>query len=229
MINEILYQLLKERQLLAVDPMYVWLMSGTDHLDQLESAAAAFECRLTQTKDCLYLFPSQDNQFLGYSKADLKAVLIKSNQNDVHYYLSMFALLVLLDMFYSTEYGGGRVRTFLTLAEWMNRYSDALNSGLDNTDNPGNIPYERMVDTYNNLLSDMEHRNSSNNKAHIFMTLIKFLEKQKLIRYLPEDDQIYLTPRIDALMHVILSSDEQLTILDSINIERDGDYNASTQ
>lgn len=86
-----------------------------------------------------------------------------------------------------------------------------------------------MVDTYNNLLSDMEHRNSSNNKAHIFMTLIKFLEKQKLIQYLPEDDQIYLTPRIDALMHVILSSDEQLTILDSINIERDGDSNASTQ
>lgn len=126
MINEILYTLLQKHELPSSDPAYTWLMEAdSGRLEQLEAAAAAFECRLVTRQGMLYLVPNQDNLFLGYSKADLKAVLLKSNQNDVHYYLSMFALLVLLDAFYSTEYGGGRLRDFLSLEDWMSRFDKA--------------------------------------------------------------------------------------------------------
>lgn len=100
MINEILYILLQKHELPASDPNYTWLMEAdTGRLEQLEAAASAFDCRLLPRQGMIYLIPNQDNLFLGYSKADLKAELLKSNQTDAHYYLSMFALLVLLDAF----------------------------------------------------------------------------------------------------------------------------------
>lgn len=220
MINEILYILLQKHELPASDPNYTWLMEAdTGRLEQLEAAAAAFDCRLLPRQGMIYLIPNQDNLFLGYSKADLKAELLKSNQTDAHYYLSMFALLVLLDAFFSTDYGGGKLRDFLSLDDWMGRFNTALNSGLDAKDNPGNIPYERMVDTYNNLLADPSHKRASNNKAQLFLTLLKFLEKQKLVVYLPDQEQIYLTERMSALMDSILRSDAQLAILRSVESE----------
>ncbi len=220
MINEILYTLLQKHELPSSDPAYTWLMEAdSGRLEQLEAAAAAFECRLVTRQGMIYLVPNQDNLFLGYSKADLKAVLLKSNQNDAHYYLSMFALLILLDAFYSTEYGGGRLRDFLSLEDWMSRFDKALNSGVDQKDNPGNIPYERMVDTYNNLLADPSHKRAANNKAQLFLTLLKFLEKQKLVVYLPDQEQIFLTERMNALMDNILRSDSQLAILRSVECE----------
>lgn len=219
MINEILYTLLQYHELPASDPAYTWLMEDPDRLDQLEAAAHAFQCRLIIRQGMIYLIPNQDNTFLGYSKTDLKSVLLKSNQTDVHYYLSMFALLVLLDAFYSTEYGGGRLRDFLSLGDWMSRFDKALNSGLDQKDNPGNIPYERMVDTYNNLLVDPAHKRASNTKTQLFLTLLRFLENQNLVVYLSGQEQIFLTERMNALMDSILRSDAQLAILRSVESE----------
>ena len=44
----------------------------------------------------IYLIPREENNFLGFSKARLKASLCRSNATDRDYYLSQFVILTLL-------------------------------------------------------------------------------------------------------------------------------------
>lgn len=213
MIEEIFYTLLQDWKLPASDLRYSKLMADPDLMARLENMAAAFHCRLIIRPGILYMVPEQDNTFLGYSKAMLKAELLNSTQSDVHYYLMMFALLVLLDAFYSTDYGGGVLRDFLLLGDWMNRTEKALNQGVKHDLKSGNIPYAQMQDTYNNLLSEMDHTRKRGTKVQLFRTLLKFLEKQNLAVYLEEQSQIYLTEKMHALMDSVLRDEEQLNLL----------------
>ena len=46
--------------------------------------------------DVIYLIPREENHFLGFSKAQLKASLCKSGGTDRDYFLSQFVILTLL-------------------------------------------------------------------------------------------------------------------------------------
>lgn len=224
MIAQIMYKLLQSGMLAASDPMALWLMEESSHMDELEAMAADFNCRIIAGRDMLLLVPEEDNTFIGFSKADLKEQLLKSQQTDVHYYLLMFMLLVLLDAFYSTEYGDGQLRDFLFLGDWMNRTDNALRAGLNLEDNPGNIPYEEMQDTYSNLLSEMDSAKRGT-KLQLYQALLRFLQQQDLVIYLEERKLIYVTPRMNALIDSILRNDEILACfeaLPSLEVEQEG-------
>lgn len=221
-----MYKLLQSGMLAASDPMALWLMEESSHMDELEAMAADFNCRIIAGRDMLLLVPEEDNTFIGFSKADLKEQLLKSQQTDVHYYLLMFMLLVLLNAFYSTEYGDGQLRDFLFLGDWMNRTDKALRAGLNLEDNPGNIPYEEMQDTYSNLLSEMDNSRKGT-RMQLFQTLIRFLVQQDLIIYLEESGQIYMTKRMHALIDHILQNDEILACFEALpDLEGDSDAKA---
>lgn len=84
MIAQIMYKLLQSGMLAASDPMALWLMEESSHMDELEAMAADFNCRIIAGRDMLLLVPEEDNTFIGFSKADLKEQLLKSQQTDVH-------------------------------------------------------------------------------------------------------------------------------------------------
>ncbi len=226
MTAQILYKLLQTGMIASNDPMVRWLMEETDRMDELEAMAADFNCRILVRRDILLMVPEEDNTFLGFSKTDLKERLLKSQQTDVHYYLLMFMLLVLLDAFYSTEYGDGQLRDFLLLGNWMNRTDNALTNGMQLEDNPSHIPYEEMQDTYSNLLSEMDNSRKGT-RMQLFQTLIRFLVQQDLIIYLEESGQIYMTKRMHALIDHILQNDEILACFEALpDLEGDSDAKA---
>lgn len=224
MIAQIMYKLLQTGMLKAADPMVRWLMEDSSRMDELEAMAADFNSRILARREMILLVPEDDNTFLGFSKADLKDRLLKSQQTDVHYYLMMFMLLVLLDAFYSTEYGDGQLREFLLLGDWMNRTDKALNAGLNLEDNPGNIPYEEMQDTYNNLLSEMDSGRKGT-KLQLYQTLLRFLQQQDLVVYFEGGGQIYVTGRLNALIDSVLRNEEILACFEALP-ELEGDENA---
>lgn len=224
MIAQIMYKLLQTGMLKAADPMARWLMEDSSRMDELEAMAADFNSRILARREMILLVPEDDNTFLGFSKADLKDRLLKSQQTDVHYYLMMFMLLVLLDAFYSTEYGDGQLREFLLLGDWMNRTDKALNAGLNLEDNPGNIPYEEMQDTYNNLLSEMDSGRKGT-KLQLYQTLLRFLQQQGLVVYFEGGGQIYVTGRLNALIDSVLRNEEILACFEALP-ELEGDENA---
>lgn len=219
-----MYKLLQTGMLKAADPMARWLMEDSSRMDELEAMAADFNSRILARREMILLVPEDDNTFLGFSKADLKDRLLKSQQTDVHYYLMMFMLLVLLDAFYSTEYGDGQLREFLLLGDWMNRTDKALNAGLNLEDNPGNIPYEEMQDTYNNLLSEMDSGRKGT-KLQLYQTLLRFLQQQGLVVYFEGGGQIYVTGRLNALIDSVLRNEEILACFEALP-ELEGDENA---
>lgn len=219
-----MYKLLQTGMLKAADPMVRWLMEDSSRMDELEAMAADFNSRILARREMILLVPEDDNTFLGFSKADLKDRLLKSQQTDVHYYLMMFMLLVLLDAFYSTEYGDGQLREFLLLGDWMNRTDKALNAGLNLEDNPGNIPYEEMQDTYNNLLSEMDSGRKGT-KLQLYQTLLRFLQQQDLVVYFEGGGQIYVTGRLNALIDSVLRNEEILACFEALP-ELEGDENA---
>lgn len=53
-------------------------------------------CNIERYGNVIYLIPKEENNFLGFSKTQLKAVLCKSNGTDKDYYLSQFVILTLL-------------------------------------------------------------------------------------------------------------------------------------
>lgn len=51
----------------------------------------------------IYLIPKEENNFLGFSKQQLKGTLCKSGATDKDYYLSQFVILTLLVEFFDGQ------------------------------------------------------------------------------------------------------------------------------
>ena len=53
-------------------------------------------CQIERYNGIIYLLPNDDNEFIGFSKAELK-ILCKSGATDKDYYLSQFVILSILN------------------------------------------------------------------------------------------------------------------------------------
>ena len=60
-------------------------------------------CNVERYGNVIYLIPKEENHFLGFSKAQLKNALCKSNATDKDYYLSQFVILTLLTEFFDGQ------------------------------------------------------------------------------------------------------------------------------
>ncbi len=70
--------------------------------------------------DVIYLIPQEENSFLGFSKAQLKAALCKSNGTDRDYFLAQFVILTLLAEFYDGQGSSSKSRAFLRTGDLQN-------------------------------------------------------------------------------------------------------------
>ena len=68
--------------------------------------------------------PDMDNKYLGFTKADLKKEVCKSNATDRDYYLAQFVILTLLVEFYDGQGITSKSREFLKLGELQNMVSE---------------------------------------------------------------------------------------------------------
>lgn len=213
---DVFYILLQKRRIASSDPEYAWYLDSTQHQDALQAMAQSFDCRILDRNRALWLVPNAENEVLGFSRTALKKRLCRSNQGLRHYYLFMFLLLVLLDAFYGTEYGAGRLRQFLKLEDWMNLCLQALRAGKEQASDYPQVPFKIMEETYSSLRPELDHPDKLGYRLQLHTTLLRFLEEQNLAVYLEKEGQIFVTERMDVLVDDLLRSDQDLSLMQSV-------------
>ena len=152
----------------------------------------------------IYLIPKEDNSFLGFSKAQLKAVLCRSNATDKDYYLSQFVILTLLVEFYDGQGSSSKAREYMRVGELQNCISQRLKEGAQNAgeteEETNGIAFSNMLEAYEALKSDEKGSRARTTKEGFLHYILIFLQKQGLIEYVEQDEMIKTTKKLDNFM-----------------------------
>lgn len=152
----------------------------------------------------VYLIPKEENDFLGYSKAQLKAALCKSTATDKDYYLSQFVILTLLVEFYDGQGSSSKAREYMRVGELQNCISENLKEGArrigEEEEERAGIAFSNMAEAYEALRSDEKGSRAKTTKEGFLHNILNFLQKQGLIEYVEEDEMIKTTKKLDHFM-----------------------------
>ncbi len=151
----------------------------------------------------IYLIPREENSFLGFSKAQLKAALCRSGGTDKDYFLSQFVILTLLVEFYDGQGSSSKSRDFLRVGELQNGISAYLKAGAESSEAEQaehGLAFANMYEAYEALRSDEKGSKAKTTKEGFLHHILKFLEKQGLIEYVEEDEMIQTTKKLDNFM-----------------------------
>lgn len=169
-----------------------------------KSQGDALDADVEQYGDTIYLIPREDNDFLGYSKAQLKLELCRANATDKDYYLSQFVILTLLTMFYDGQGATAHTRDFVRAGELQNTVSDRLQEGVslfsEEEQAEQGIAFSNIQEAYEQLRSDERGSRARSTKEGFLYRILKFLERQGLIDYIEKDDMIKTTKKLDQFM-----------------------------
>lgn len=201
--NKIFYFLLKYGELTEETSELYKSYSENDNVTELvKEMGAASECYVKKYGGVIYLIPNEDNDFLGYSKGELKRILCKSSANDKDYYLSQFVILTLLVTFYGSQGVSSKIRDYIKVGDFLNIITDRLNDGVTrSTENSENgIAFENILERFEALKSSEKKTTSKTTKEGFINTILDFLNNQGLIYYIKSDDMIKTTKKLDSFM-----------------------------
>lgn len=150
----------------------------------------------------IYLIPREENNFLGFSKPQLKAALCKSNATDKDYYLSQFVILTLLVEFFDGQGSSSKTRDYIRVGELQNRISERLKEGAQNAkeDDEDGIAFSNILEAYEALRSESKGSRARTTKEGFLHQVLTFLQKQGLIEYVEQDEMIMTTKKLDNFM-----------------------------
>lgn len=151
----------------------------------------------------IYLIPREENNFLGFSKAQLKSVLCKSNATDRDYYLSQFVILTLLVEFFDGQGSSSKTREYIRVGELQNCISERLREGAESTEEQqeeDGIAFSDILQAYEALRSDERGSRARTTKEGFLHQILIFLQRQGLIEYVEQDEMIKTTRKLDNFM-----------------------------
>lgn len=201
--NKIFYYLLKHGELKEdVEELYKNYSENENVTELVKEQGEASECYVKKYGGIVYLIPKEDNDFIGYSKGELKKVLCKSGANDKDYYLSQFVILTLLVEFYSSQSISSKSREYIKVGEFLNIITERLRDGIDRAaDNvESGIAFENILERFEALKSSDSKSTSKTTKEGFINTILDFLDSQGLIYYIKGDDMIKTTKKLDSFM-----------------------------
>ena len=133
----------------------------------------------------IYLIPGEENDFLGFSKGQLKSILCRSGATDKDYYLSQFVILTLLVEFYDGQGSSSKAREYIRTGELQNCISARLKEGAEHTDDEEEerqgIAFTDMLQAYEALKSDERGSRAKTTKEGFLHYILLFLERQGLV------------------------------------------------
>lgn len=201
--NSIFYYLLKHGELKDnVRELYKSYCENEVITELVKELGEASECYVKKYGGVVYLIPKEDNDYLGYSKGELKKALCKSGANDKDYYLSQFVILTLLVTFYSSQGVSSKSRDYVKVGEFLNIISDRLNDGVERSKetSENGIAFANILERFEALKSSDRKSTSKTTKEGFINTILDFLDNQGLIQYIKADDMIKTTKKLDSFM-----------------------------
>ncbi len=204
--QEIFYYLLEHHELREEEEMQLYKayteQEGIQNL--VKSQGEIAESRIERYGNVVYLIPKEENHFLGFSKAQLKAVLCKSSGTDKDYYLSQFVVLTLLVEFFDGQGSSSKAREYMRVGELQNCISSRLKEGAEGMDEEeeerSGIAFSNMLEAYEALRSDDKGSRAKTTKEGFLHSILTFLQKQGLIEYVEADEMIKTTKKLDNFM-----------------------------
>lgn len=216
----------------GVNELYRAYVENEDIMNLVKSQAEEADCRIERYGTTIYLMPDIDNKYLGFTKSDLKKAICKPNATDRDYYLSQFVILTLLAEFYDGQGSTSKSRDFLKLGELQNIVSKQLKAGLEMELEKEDkdldafselyenvLDYKSMSEAYEALKSVEAGSRSKYTKEGFVSIICEFLDKQGLITFIPEDEMIKTTPKLDNIMeYKLLSKDNYVRIMEALGV-----------
>lgn len=204
--QEIFYYLLEHHELCEDEEMQLYrAYTEREEIQNLvKSQGEIAESRIERYGNVIYLIPKEENHFLGFSKAQLKAALCKSSGTDKDYYLSQFAVLTLLVEFFDGQGSSSKAREYMRVGELQNCISNRLREGAEGMDEErqeqSGIAFSNMLEAYEALRSDDKGSRAKTTKEGFLHSVLVFLQKQGLIEYVEADEMIKTTKKLDNFM-----------------------------
>lgn len=204
--QEIFYYLLEHHELgdEAQERLFRGYAENERIQNLVKSQGEAAQCDIERYGDVIYLIPREDNTFLGFSKAQLKQLLCRSNGTDKDYYLSQFVILTLLVEFYDGQGATSKTRDYMRVGELQNCISARLKEGAERVSEEDEerqgIAFSNMEEAYEALRSDEKGSRARTTKEGFLYNILNFLQKQGLIEYVEEDEMIKTTRKLDQFM-----------------------------
>ena len=204
--QEIFYYLLEHHELREEEePLLFKAYAEQEEIQNLvKSQGEAAQSTVERYGNVIYLIPKEENHFLGFSKAQLKNVLCKSNSTDKDYYLSQFVILTLLVEFFDGQGSSSKAREYMRVGELQNCISRRLKEGAENVpedrEEQAGIAFSNMLEAYEALKSDEKGSRARTTKEGFLHHILTFLQKQGLIEYVEQDEMIKTTKKLDNFM-----------------------------
>lgn len=207
--QEIFYYLLEHHELREEDEqaLYKAYTEEEDVQNIVKSQGETASCDIERYGNTIYLIPREENNFLGYSRAELKKELCKSTGTNKDYYLAQFTILTLLTEFFDGEGNSSRAREYIRSGELMNILSERLKEGAsyeeeheDEDIDTAGISFSDLWHAYEALKSDDKGSRAKTTKEGFIYNLLLFLQRQGLIEYVERDEMIKTTKKLDSFM-----------------------------
>lgn len=204
--QEIFYYLLEHHELREEDEARLYgAYTREEQIQNLvKSQGEISGCNIERYGDVVYMIPREDNDFLGFSKSQLKAALCRSGATDKDYYLSQFVILTLLVEFFDGQGSSSKAREYMRVGELQNCISSRLREGAENVNSEDEesmgLAFSNMLEAYEALRSEEKGSRAKTTKEGFLYHLLNFLQKQGLIEYVEEDEMIKTTKKLDSFM-----------------------------
>ena len=203
--QEIFYYLLEHHELREEDELLVYKAYTEEESvrNLVKSQGEIAGSNIERYGNVIYLIPKEENNFLGFSKQQLKLSLCKSAATDKDYYLSQFAILTLLVEFFDGQGSSSKSREYMRVGEFMNCISLRLKEGADeeeNKEDTAGISFQILYETYEALKSDDRGSRAKTTKEGFVYNILMFLQKQGLVEYVVQDEMIKTTRKLDNFM-----------------------------
>ena len=204
--QEIFYYLLENHELREEEELLLYRAYTEEEEVQnlVKSQGEIAGSTIERYGNVIYLIPKEENNFLGFSKSQLKSALCKSNATDKDYYLSQFVILTLLVEFFDGQGSSSKAREYIRVGELQNLVSGHLKEGAENLDDEqeelAGIAFSNMYEAYEALRSDEKGSRAKTTKEGFLHHILVFLKKQGLIEYVEQDEMIKTTKKLDSFM-----------------------------
>ena len=204
--QEIFYYLLEHHELQGdAEVLLFKAYAEQEEIQNLvKSQGEAAYSTIERYGNVIYLIPKEENHFLGFSKAQLKNVLCRSNSTDKDYYLSQFVILTLLVEFFDGQGSSSKAREYMRVGELQNCISRRLKEGAEHVpedqEEQAGIAFSNMLEAYEALRSDEKGSRARTTKEGFLHHILTFLQKQGLVEYVEQDEMIKTTKKLDNFM-----------------------------
>lgn len=201
--SRIVFYLMKNRELKEDEAELYKYYSENENIQELVKISAdEMNCEVRKFGVVIFIIPKEDNDFLGYSKGELKKELCKSGANEKDYYLSQFVIMTLIVSFYGATGLSSKCRDFIKVGEILNIITEKLKEGVEKSESNENegIAFSNILEKFESLKSSEKQSKSKTTKEGFVNTILAFLDNQGLIDYIQSDDIIKTTKKLDYFM-----------------------------